>query len=64
MLDDGYGEIAEDEIEVIKEFSNYYGAAPVTAWIFRHAHRKHLTKLVSCGHKVFMFAGNSDSAKA
>ena len=53
-------EVAADDIEMQEEFYQYYGAAPVTAWVFREDLADGLKALVSGGHKVFTFAAGSD----
>ena len=41
------------EIKAQAEFYQYYGAAPVTAWILRKELRKGLKSLITKKHKVF-----------
>ena len=56
-------EISGDDIEMQEEFYQYYGVAPVTAWVFRDDIGDGFGSLISEGHKVFKYAGTEDDAK-
>ena len=57
-------ETTADDLEMQEEFYQHYGAAPVTAWVFRDDLEDGLKSTVGDGHKVFKFTGTEDEAKA
>ena len=57
-------DIVADDIEMQEEFYQYYGTAPVTAWVYNADLAEGLKPMISAGHKSFTFASNEDDAKA
>ena len=47
-----------------EDFYQYYGPAPVTAWVFSADLEEGLKVLTTDGHKIFKYEGSEDEAKA